>query len=69
MSNTIITVDSLSKKYIIGENIHGRGSRTFRDIFDYKVKRFFSKKERELIKEETTIWALRNVNFKIEEGY
>ena len=68
MSNTIITVDSLSKKYIIGENIHGRGSRTFRDIFDYKVKRFFSKKERELIKEETTIWALRNVNFKIEEG-
>jgi len=68
MSTPIIAVENLCKKYIIGETIHGRGARTFRDIFDEKMKQIFSKKEREQKKEETTIWALKDVSFDVNEG-
>jgi len=68
MSEPVIVVENLSKQYLIGENIHGRGARTFRDIFDYKMRRIFSRKERQRKKEETTIWALKDVSFEVGEG-
>jgi lipopolysaccharide transport system ATP-binding protein len=68
MSNYIVKVENLSKKYIIGENLGKQGSRTFRDIFDHKLRGIFSKKEREIKKKETTIWALKDVSFEIQEG-
>jgi len=63
----IISVRNLSKKYIIGENIHGRGARTFRDIFDYKTKRLFRRGIKRS-KEDTTIWALKDVSFDVDQG-
>jgi lipopolysaccharide transport system ATP-binding protein len=63
----IISVRNLSKKYIIGENISGRGARTFRDIFDYKTRRLF-RKDVNRRKEDTTIWALKNVSFDVDQG-
>lgn len=68
MSEPIIVVENLSKKYLIGENIHRRGARTFRDIFDYKMRGIFSRKERQRKKEETTIWALKDVSFEVGKG-
>jgi len=65
--NPIISVRNLSKKYIIGENIHGRGARTFRDIFDYKTKRLFRRGVNRR-KEDTTIWALKDVSFDVDQG-
>jgi len=63
----IISVRNLSKKYIIGENIHGRGARTFRDIFDYKTKRLF-RRDVKRSKEDTTLWALKDVSFDVDQG-
>jgi lipopolysaccharide transport system ATP-binding protein len=63
----IISVRNLSKKYIIGENIHGRGARTFRDIFDYKMKRLF-RRDVNRSKEDKTIWALKDVSFDVDQG-
>jgi lipopolysaccharide transport system ATP-binding protein len=68
MSEPVIVAENLSKKYLIGENIHGRGARTFRDIFDYKMRGIFSRRERQRKKEETTIWALKDVSFEVGEG-
>ena len=63
----IISVRNLSKKYIIGENIHSRGARTFRDIFDYKTKRLF-RRDVKRSKEDTTIWALKDVSFDVDQS-
>jgi len=63
----IISVRNLSKKYIIGENIHGRGARTFRDIFDYKTKRLFRRGVKRS-KEDKTLWALKDVSFDVDQG-
>lgn len=68
MSNLIISVENISKKYIIGENLHGSGARTFRDIFDHKMKQMFSKEERKHRKEETTLWALKDISFDVNQG-
>lgn len=68
MSNPIISVENLSKKYVIGENIHGSGARTFRDIFDHKMKKLFSKQEKQHKIEQTTLWALKNLSFEVNEG-
>lgn len=67
MSNSIISVEHLSKKYLIGENLQGRGARTFRDAFDYRLKHLFSRSE-DRQRPGNTIWALRDVSFEIKEG-
>jgi lipopolysaccharide transport system ATP-binding protein len=67
MSLPIIEVENLSKKYIIGENIYGRGARTFRDIFDYKMTNLFRRHSGQS-KEDTTLWALKDVSFDVDQG-
>ena len=67
MSDTIITVEHLSKKYIIGENLHGRGSRTFRDVFDHKLKSLLHRDGKQQ-KSDTTLWALKDVSFEVQQG-
>ena len=63
----IISVKNLSKKYTLGENIHGRGVRTFRDIFDYKMQNLFRRGDKQS-KEDTTLWALKDVTFDVGQG-
>jgi len=67
MSKRIITINNLSKKYIIGENIHGRGARTFRDIFDHKLRSLFSRNSNKK-HQDTILWALKDVSLEVNEG-
>ena len=67
MSESIISVEHLSKRYIIGENLQGRGIRTFRDVFDHKVKNLF-RRGNDRKKADTAIWALEDVSFEVHEG-
>jgi lipopolysaccharide transport system ATP-binding protein len=67
MSKPIISVENLGKKYIIGENIYGRGARTFRDLFDQKLRNLFSRGE-ERKKADTILWALKDVSFDVTQG-
>lgn len=65
MSN-IIEIENISKKYRIGENFSGFGFgvRTFRDLFNYKIKRIVSKQKNE----KKEVWALKNISFNVDEG-
>lgn len=67
MPTSIIEVQHLSKKYTIGENLHGRGARTFRDLFDHRLKSFFGRTGREQ-NSDTTLWALKDVSFEVQQG-
>jgi len=60
MSNAIIKVDNLSKRYHLGE-LHQR-TNSFRDRITSLLKRDSR------IKEFETIWALKNVSFEVKEG-
>ena len=70
MSNSIIQVTNLSKSYII--NHEGRESYTaLRDVMARNARKIFSfpkslRSGSSVIKEE--FWALKNVNFEIEQG-
>lgn len=69
MSKPIIEVENLGKKYYIGENIYGRGARTFRDLLDYRIKNLFNKTLQDKEKNQyNAIWALKDINFSINEG-
>lgn len=73
MGETVIKVENLSKKFIIG---HQRSERytALRDVMVNNVKGAF-RKTRELIKGNTIVegvsedfWALKDVNFEVKQG-
>src|SRR5262249_30731903 len=76
MSHTVISVENLSKRYIIG---HQSGERerytTLRDIIGREARNCV-RKARDLLHGKQVIqgdeleelWALRNVNFKVKRG-
>jgi lipopolysaccharide transport system ATP-binding protein len=67
MTKPVISIEGLSKRFIIGENIHGTGARTFRDIFDHKIRKLLhGKKQAAAI--DNVIWALRDVSFDVDQG-
>jgi lipopolysaccharide transport system ATP-binding protein len=68
MSDTIIKVENLGKKYTISHE--GRESYTaLRDVISNNIKGLFrSKKQRLLRGEEEDFWALKDVNFEIKQG-
>ena len=65
---SVIVAENISKKYIIDhKNLRSGG--TVRDWFSDNSKRFFSRKGKDLpqnTKEE--FWALKDVNFRVEQG-
>ena len=70
MSNRIIEVTDLSKSYIISHEGKERYT-ALRDVMSRKAKKLFSfpkwlKPGEKIINEE--FWALKNINFKIEQG-
>ncbi len=66
MSNTIIKVENLSKRFIIGHEPRERYI-SLRDVVAGSVKRIFgSGTRRSKAKEE--FWALKDLNFEIEKG-
>jgi lipopolysaccharide transport system ATP-binding protein len=64
---TVIQAENISKRYII-DHIKGnaRGN-TFREVITDGIKNIFTKKEEEAVSHED-FWALRNVNFEINQG-
>lgn len=70
MSDTVIRVENLSKKYIISHVNHGRvNTETFREVVTEKTKKLFgfsSKKETANTTEE--FLALNDVSFDIKQG-
>ncbi|MBN8821372.1 MULTISPECIES: polysaccharide ABC transporter ATP-binding protein [unclassified Spirosoma] len=64
---SVITVENISKQYII-DHKKGKGVNTLRDVISENFRSIFGGK-----KDQTTItheefWALRDVNFSIEQG-
>ena len=75
MSDTVIRVENLSKKYILGKNGNAEG---LRHVIHEFVTRPFRKSKQCLVasraQEETNasflpdFWALKNVSFEIKQG-
>ncbi|MEI2581704.1 ABC transporter ATP-binding protein [Scytonema sp. PRP1] len=72
MSDTVIQVENLSKKYVIAHQEQGSNYKTFREAMTNAVKFVASslnpskKKEANLNREE--FWALKDVSFEIKQG-
>ncbi|MBO0934774.1 ABC transporter ATP-binding protein [Fibrella aquatilis] len=65
---SVITVENISKQYII-DHKRGKGSSSIRDAITHTVKGWFAGPKEdtdELTHEE--FWALRDVNFSVEQG-
>lgn len=63
MTDTVIHVENLSKKYIIGASQERYD--TIRDLLVHAVKAPFQKKVKD---ESRVLWALRDISFDIERG-
>jgi lipopolysaccharide transport system ATP-binding protein len=70
MSDLAITVEGLSKKYMIShERAKGIQSRTLRDAITDGVKRLFARDaEPKRDKKREEFWALRNISFDVKKG-
>ena len=64
---SVITVENISKQYII-DHQKGKGANTLRDVIAANFRQVFNgqKKQESITREE--FWALRDVNFSIEQG-
>src|SRR4249919_1775753 len=74
MSETVIKVEGLGKKYIIGHQAKG-GYKTFRDQIGDNFKTVFSKTKKMLSgqmvvegDEMEEFWALKDVSFEVKQG-
>lgn len=67
MSQSVIRVEGLGKKFIIGHKVPERYT-ALRDVITSAARNFFSRKS--LLEAESTeeFWALRDVNFDIQHG-
>ena len=64
---SVITVENISKQYII-DHQKGKGVNTLRDVITENLRSLFgSRKDQETVTHEE-FWALRDVNFSIEQG-
>lgn len=64
---SVITVENISKQYII-DHQKGKGANTLRDVITENFRAMFgSKKDQNTVTHEE-FWALRDVNFAIEQG-
>jgi lipopolysaccharide transport system ATP-binding protein len=74
MSNNVITVENLSKRYLVGHREH-RQYMTFREMLTREAKNFARKAidlahGREIVQgdEVEEFWALKNVSFEVQKG-
>ncbi|MDY0016725.1 MAG: ABC transporter ATP-binding protein [Candidatus Delongbacteria bacterium] len=68
MSDTVIKIENLSKKYIIGHET-GAPYLTFRDLLADSFKKLnpLSRKDKEISSKEE-FWALKDINLEIKQG-
>lgn len=62
---SVIRVEALGKKYVIGNNQQER-YQSLRDVISTKVKSIFSKPQEN--NNFTDFWALKDINFDIQQG-
>ena len=70
MSNTVIKVENLSKKYIIGHQVKG-GYTALRDVVAEKVSRSWNRLTGRPVPPDPSLeefWALKDVNFEVKQG-
>src|SRR4026207_1100055 len=74
MSETVIKVENLGKKYIIGHQATG-GYKTFREQIFHQIHNFYFRTKQmvtggEVLEGEETeeFWALEDVNFEVKQG-
>jgi len=74
MSEPVIKVEAVSKKFIIGHQ-SGEKYTALRDVITNKAKSFFSNTSRAIkgsqlsnLPSEEEFWALNNINFEIKQG-
>jgi lipopolysaccharide transport system ATP-binding protein len=66
MSDSVIRVEGLGKKYVLGHQSEGRSQyKSLRDVVADGARSMFRQKERS---ERDEFWALRDVNFEISQG-
>jgi lipopolysaccharide transport system ATP-binding protein len=75
MSDAVITVENLSKRYLLGHRSGERGHNTFREVITREARNFARKavdvlKGRQVVQgdEVEEFWALRNVSFDVKKG-
>src|SRR5262249_54284852 len=75
MSGAVITVENLSKQYLIGHRSGEEGDNTLRDVIT-RESRYFARKAVDVFPgrpvvqggEVEEFWALKNVSFAIQQG-
>jgi lipopolysaccharide transport system ATP-binding protein len=75
MSDAVITVENLSKRYLIGHRSGEGGDNTLRDVITRETRNFARKavdvfQGRQVVQgdEVEEFWALKNVSFAIQQG-
>jgi homopolymeric O-antigen transport system ATP-binding protein len=77
MSDTVITVENLSKSYLVGHKSHGPGGRndTFRDTIERETRNFLRNAVNLLRGRQVLLgdqveefWALKDVSFEVRRG-
>jgi lipopolysaccharide transport system ATP-binding protein len=75
MSDAVITVENLSKRYLLGHKSGERGHNTLRDVITREARNFARKavdvfQGRQVVQgdEVEEFWALKNVSFAIQQG-
>src|ERR1043165_3791598 len=76
MSETIVTVENLSKRYLVGHRSGQRGRYTaLRDVIAREARNFTRKavdlvRGRQIVQgdEVEEFWALKNVSFEVKQG-
>src|SRR3981081_1852868 len=75
MSDAVITIENLSKRYLLGHRSGGRGHNTLRDVITRGARNFARKavdvfQGRQVVQgdEVEEFWALKNVSFAIQQG-
>ena len=66
MSNTVISINNLSKKYIIRHDTDSKYE-SLRDVITQKLKGTVNKKNSEINKKEE-FYALKDINFNVQQG-
>ncbi|MBD2704551.1 ABC transporter ATP-binding protein [Spirosoma sp. BT702] len=63
----VITVENISKQYII-DHQKGKGANTLRDVITENLRSIFGRNKNDNTITHEEFWALRDVNFTIEQG-
>lgn len=67
MSSPIITVENISKSYIL-KHQNNQGYTALRDVITNKAKGLISQKSKVLNPKEEEFWALKDISFDVQQG-